>query len=86
MYEIERDRGGTQIRFHRPVSMDEVLDSAMKERSLRPSDFAGTVVMTDREADEISLELNRFWSRWRIPKRLALDRGCAENLFQGHET
>jgi hypothetical protein len=42
------------IRFHRPFSLDEVLDSAMKARSMRPSDFAGTVVMTDREMHENS--------------------------------
>jgi acyl dehydratase len=60
--------GELRMRFHRPVSMDEVLDSAMKARSLRPSDFAGTVVMTDREAHEISRELSRFWSRWRSPR------------------
>jgi hypothetical protein len=59
--------GELRVRLHRPVSMDEVLESAMKARSLRPSDFAGTFVTSDREAKEISRELSRFWSRWRSP-------------------
>ena len=57
--------GELRIRLHRPVSMDEVLDSAIKARSLRPSDFAGTFAVTDRKAGEISRELSRFWSRGR---------------------
>jgi hypothetical protein len=60
--------GELRIRFHRPVSMDEVLDWVVKARNLRLSNFAGTVVMTDREADKISLELSRFWSEWRFPR------------------
>jgi hypothetical protein len=56
--------GKLRARLHRPVSMDEVLDSAIKARSLRPSDFAGTFVLGDQESDELSQELTRFWSRW----------------------
>jgi hypothetical protein len=60
--------GELRVRLHRPVSMDEVLDSAMKAKSPRPSDFAGTFVTTDREVKEISRELSRFWSRCRPPR------------------
>jgi acyl transferase domain-containing protein len=41
--------GELRMRLHRPVSISDVLDSAMKARSLRPSDFAGTFVMSDLE-------------------------------------
>lgn len=60
--------GELRARLRRPVSMDEVLDSTMKARNPRPSDFAGTFVMTDREVNEISRELSRFWSRWQSPR------------------
>jgi len=56
--------GKLRARLHRPVSMDEVLDSAIKAGSLRPSDFAGTFVLDDREFEDLSQEMSGFWSRW----------------------
>jgi hypothetical protein len=54
--------------LRRPVSIDEALESAMKTSGLRPSDFAGTFLLDDVEAKEISKELSRFWSRWQSRK------------------
>jgi hypothetical protein len=56
--------GELRGRLHRPVSMDEVLGSAIKAKSLRPSDFAGTFVLSDPEFDDLSRELSGFWSKW----------------------
>jgi hypothetical protein len=67
-YEKLNERAGKlRARLRRPVSLDEVLNSAMKSRSPRPSDFAGTLVLSDREADEIGNDLSEFWSRWQSP-------------------
>jgi hypothetical protein len=60
--------GKMRASLHRPVSIDEALESAMKVDGLKPSDFAGTFIMGDREAVEISEELTKFWSRWRFQK------------------
>jgi predicted transcriptional regulator len=59
--------GKMRARLHRPVSIDEALESAMKS-SLKPSDFAGTFVSTDPEVEAIFGELIRFWSRWQSRK------------------
>jgi hypothetical protein len=56
--------GELRARLHRPVSIDEALDSAIKAKTLRPSDFAGTFVLSDRESEDLSEGLNGFWSRW----------------------
>jgi hypothetical protein len=60
--------GKMRAKAHRPVSMDEALDSAMNISRLRPSDFAGTFIVSEREATEIFEELSRFWSRWQSRK------------------
>jgi hypothetical protein len=59
--------GKLRAQLHRPVSMDEVLGSAIKARELRPSDFAGTFVVSDKEFDDLSQELSKYWSRWQSP-------------------
>jgi hypothetical protein len=46
--------GELRARLHRPVSMDEVLDAAINAKTLRPSDFAGTFVLDDRELEGLS--------------------------------
>jgi len=56
--------GKLRARLHRPVSMDEVLESAIRAKSLRPSDFAGTLVLGDQESDALFLQLGGFWSKW----------------------
>ena len=60
--------GEVRASLHRPVSIDEALELSMKTRALKPSDFAGTLILGDREATEISEELSRFWSRWQPRK------------------
>ena len=47
----------------------------MKIRWLKPSDFAGTFILADCEAIEISQELAKFWSRRQSPKGVSLDTG-----------
>ena len=64
-YEKLNERAGKlRARLRRPVSIEEALDSAMKTAGQRPSDFAGTLVLSDKEASEIAKNLSEFWSRW----------------------
>ncbi len=60
--------GKLRARLRRPVSVDEVLDAALKSRKAKPSDFAGTLLITDDEAREIVKDLNEFWSKWKSPR------------------
>jgi len=66
--ELNRLAGKLRVRLKRPVSIDEVLGTVMKDRSLSPADFAGTLSLDDDEAEAISKELNLFWSKWQ-PRR-----------------
>lgn len=63
---LNRLAGRLRSRLKRPVSMDEALNMMIRE--LKPSDFSGTLSLTDDEAAAISEELNAFWSRWQ-PRR-----------------
>jgi hypothetical protein len=65
---LNKMAGKMRASLNRPVSMDEALESAMKKTGLKPSDFAGTLILGDREATEISEDLSRFWSRWQSRK------------------
>ena len=57
--------GLLRSRLGRPVSVDEALDLAMKEKKPKPGDFAGTWSMTDEEEKEIERGLKRAWKRWK---------------------
>ena len=57
--------GRLRSRLGRPVSVDEVLDLALREKKPRPADFAGTWLMTDEEEKEIERGLKRSWRRWK---------------------
>jgi hypothetical protein len=61
---LNEQAGKLRARLRRPVSIEEVLDSAMRGHSQRPSDFAGTLVLSDREAEEIAQKMDEFWSKW----------------------
>jgi len=61
---LNEEAGKLRARLHRPVSIDEVLDSAIKAKAQRPSDFAGTFELSDAEANNIAQYLGEFWSRW----------------------
>jgi hypothetical protein len=54
--------GRMRRKFGRLVSIDEAFKSAMKTDGLKPSDYSGTLMLDDSEADEISEGLSRFWS------------------------
>ena len=68
-YEKLNERAGKlRARLHRPVSIDEVMESAMRDKGQRPSDFAGTLLVSDEEAGEIEESLGWFWSNWQFQK------------------
>ncbi len=61
--------GKLRSRLRRPVSMDEVLESLLRERNLRPSDFAGSWFMTESELNEFERGLKAAWKSWKHPAR-----------------
>lgn len=60
--------GELRSRLGRPVSVDEALDYAMKQNKAKPSDYAGSWKMTDREEKEMEADLGRIWKRWKSRK------------------
>jgi hypothetical protein len=54
-------------RLGRPVSIDEVIYFVVKQnRTLKPSDFAGTWAMTDEEEKGIFEDsLQKMWKKWK---------------------
>lgn len=61
--------GELRSRLMRPVSMDEVLESLLRENRLRSSDFAGSWSMTEGELKDVERGLEAFWRRWRLHAR-----------------
>ena len=59
--------GELRSRLGRPVSVDEALDFALRERRRpNPSDYAGTWTMTDEEEKRIFADdLQKMWKRWK---------------------
>jgi hypothetical protein len=62
--------GELRARLGRPVSVDEALDFALKQkRRPKPSDYAGAWSMSDEEEKRIfGDDLQRMWKRWK-PRR-----------------
>jgi len=62
--------GELRAQLGRPVSVDEALDFALKQkRKRKPSDYAGTWSMSDEEEKRIfGDDLQRMWKRWK-PRR-----------------
>ena len=62
--------GELRSRLGRPVSVDEALDFALRQkRKPKPTDFGGTWSMTDEEEKRIfGNDLQRMWKRWK-PQR-----------------
>ncbi len=62
--------GELRSRLGRPVSVDEALDFALKQkRRPKPSDYAGSWSMSDEEEKRIfGDDLQRMWKRWK-PRR-----------------
>jgi len=65
---LNQAAGKLRSRLGRPVSVDETLDFIMKENKVSPSDFAGSWSMTDKEALEITNDLDGSWKRWKSQK------------------
>ena len=63
--ELNEIAGKLRSRYGRPVSVDEAIEFATRHGRLKASDLAGSMAMSDEEADRISRELGEFWSRWR---------------------
>jgi hypothetical protein len=62
--------GELRVQLGRPVSVDEALDFALKQkRKRKPSDYAGTWSMSDEEEKRIfGDDLQRMWKRWKPRK------------------
>lgn len=58
--------GKLRSKYGRPVSVDEAIEYATSHGRLKASDFAGSMSMSDEEANMISKELREFWSRWKF--------------------
>lgn len=58
--------GRLRAQLRRPVSVGEALDFIMRQGRLNPSDFAGSLSLTDDEEERILKELEEFWSRWKF--------------------
>ncbi len=61
--------GRLRASLGRPVSVDETIEFAMKHSKLKPSDFAGTLSLTDAEEAQISNSVEEFWSKWKFPRK-----------------
>ncbi len=61
--------GRLRASLGKPVSVDETIEFAMKHSRLKPSDFAGSLSLTDEEEGWISKSLEEFWSRWKFPRK-----------------
>ncbi len=61
--------GVLRSKLKRPVSMDEVLESLLRERNLRPSDFAGSWSMSEIELKEFEKGLKAAWRSWKLPAK-----------------
>lgn len=58
--------GELRLEKQRPVSMNEALKKIMKEKKKRNiMDFAGSWMMSDKEADNMKRSLKKAWSSWK---------------------
>jgi hypothetical protein len=61
--------GELRSRLGRPVSVDEALEYTMKQKRVKPSDYAGAwSSMTEAEERKIEEDLERLWKRWKLRK------------------
>lgn len=58
--------GKLRARLQRPVSVDEAIDFVMRQHKLKPSDFAGSLSLTNEEEAQILNGLKEFWSEWKF--------------------
>ena len=61
--------GELRKEFKRPVSVDEALKYLMRmknSRKTRPSKFAGSWKMDDKEAEAIKKDLKESWKTWEL--------------------
>ena len=61
--------GQLRSKLKRPVSVDEVLEALLRERNLRPSDFAGSWSMSESELKEFERGLKTAWKSWKLPAK-----------------
>jgi predicted CopG family antitoxin len=55
--------GKLRVKLHKPVSINEAISFLYKKRKL--SDLAGAWKMDDKEAEELTKNLKKGWSRWK---------------------
>lgn len=66
--ELNQIAGRLRTRLRRPVSVGQAIEFAMARDRLRPSDFGGSLLLTDKEEAGISEKTARFWSRWKLQR------------------
>ncbi len=64
--ELNEIAGRLRTKLRRPVSVGEAIEFAMGRDRLKPADFAGSLLLTDKEEAQIAEKLARFWSRWKL--------------------
>lgn len=60
--------GELQMKLKRPISLDEAVKYLLEEKKSKPSDFAGSWRMSEREEAEILKSLKEAWSHWKLPR------------------
>lgn len=58
--------GDMMKELKRPVSMDEAVRYLLKCRKNKPSQFAGSWKMDEKEVEEIKKDLKDSWKRWEL--------------------
>ncbi len=69
---LSRVAGELQIRFKRPVSLDEAVEYLLSlkrgGKRLKITDLAGSWNMSDEEWAEIRVSLAEAWRKWKAPE------------------
>ena len=66
--ELSEIAGELQMKLKRPVSLDEAIRHVTKHRKKRAkiSDLAGSWDMSDEEAEQVKVAIDKSWEKWRF--------------------
>lgn len=69
---LSKVAGELQMRFKRPVSLDEAMNYLLSlkrgRKRFKISDLAGSWEMSDEEWVEIRASLTEAWRKWKVPE------------------